>query len=757
MAWSTSRRLVSSPPRLSAALPSRRVFRRNAVALVLALTSAAVLAVVQATQAGSLYLGTGAVGTLQALDSAVHDLALRSRTPESYLNATSSPDETKRGRDPRAFITIVAIDERTIAELGAYNGGYPRSYHAQLVENLLAGSPRVIAFDIGFFEPTALDPKLVTAFAHASSQPLPTRIVLGAAGLQPRGGEPAAARGDELDYGQGLQALPELAEGADLGLTNVVPDERGAVRSMPLLARVAGVERPTLGLAATAAYLRRPDPVDARPDPATLRIAGRDIPVDRWARVNINYFGPPSQPYGASSTFRVVSFVDVMRGRLDPSLWRNGLVFVGVLGAAGLADDYWTPMSEQGRKMAGVEIHANVAATLFSAEFLREAPVALQLALIFGLAVLVALLAANLGMLGTTLAALFVLGGFVLANVWLLYSRGLQTPLTIPLLAGCVPLVGMLAYRVGTEQQRASALQTALASVIPPSVAREIARDPDRVRLGGERRTITVLFTDLKSFTAFSETVPPELLSRVITDYLDAMTGVVFRHGGTVDKFIGDAVMALWNAPLDDPEHARHACEAALEMQSALARLGDRWEAEGLPRQFMRIGVNTGPASVGNMGTSRRFAYTALGDTVNLGARLEPLNTAYGTSICISQTTLEAAGGYDRFLTRFLDLVEVKGKRQPVAVYELIGRLEDHALVERYRPILDPYRQAIALYQAREFGAAGQLFGIALSAAGDGLPDQPSCLYAARCTAYAQSPPERGWDGVHRPLRGLAA
>src|SRR5207247_5013948 len=160
-----------------------------------------------------------------------------------------------------------------------------------------------------------------------------------------------------------------------------------------------------------------------------------------------------------------------------------------------------------------------------------------------------------------------------------------------------------------------------LASVTAPSVAHEIAREPDRVRLGGERRTISVLFTDLKGFTSFSESVAPEVLSRVITEYLDAMTEVIFRHDGTVDKFVGDAVMAFWNAPLDDAAHDRKACEAALDMQAALAALGDRWVAEGLPRQYMRIGIHTGPVSVGNMGTSRRFAYTALGDTVNLAAR----------------------------------------------------------------------------------------------------------------------------------------
>jgi adenylate cyclase len=584
--------------------------------------------------------------------------------------------DSKATRDPRSFITIVAIDERTIAELGSYNGGYPRSYHAQVVDQLLVGKPRVIAFDIGFFEPTAADGELAAAFARARSQPIPTSIILATAGLRSLDAATSSplTAAHEVSYTHSLQPPPDLVENADLALTNVFPDERGTIRSMPLLMQVGGAERPTLGLAATAAYLRRPQPVDERLDPRSVHVAGRDIPVDDWTRVNINYFGGPSAPYWPNSTFKVVSFVDVLRGRIDPGVWRSGMVFVGALGAVGLADDFWTPTSQQGSKMAGVEIHANVAATLFSAEFLRAAPLGMQIALIVLLGLTITAVAANLGMLGTVISAVLVLVGYVVMNLWALYALGLDLPLAVPLLAGLAPFVGILAYRLGTEQHQARALQTALASVIPPSVAREIARDPDRVRMGGERRTITVLFTDLRAFTAFSETVLPDVLTRVITEYLDAMTHVVFRHGGTVDKFIGDAVMALWNAPLDDPEHARHACQAALEMQSALAVLSDAWEAEGLPRQTMRIGINTGSASVGNMGTSQRFAYSALGDTVNLGARLEPLNKEYGTSICMSQATLEASGGADHFATRFLGRVEVRGKREPVAVYELIGQ-----------------------------------------------------------------------------------
>jgi adenylate cyclase len=368
--------------------------------------------------------------------------------------------------------------------------------------------------------------------------------------------------------------------------------------------------------------------------------------------------------------------------------------------------------------------------------------------LIFLISVLVGLVAANLPSIVALFVTALILFGFVAGNMYLLYYHGLQFSLTTPFLAGMVPFMVGTAYRVAVEQRQARALQGALASVIPAEVAHEIARDPDRVKMGGERRVISVLFTDLKNFTGFSESVSPDLLSRVITEYLNAMVEIVFKHGGTVDKFIGDAIMAFWNAPLDVPDHAYRACAAALEMQARLAKLGDKWEAEGLPRHFMRVGINTGPVSVGNMGTSQRFSYTALGDTVNLGARLEPLNNEYGTSVCISQATFDEAGGREKFLVRFLDLVAVKGKTEPVPVYELIGKSEDAVLYEQYRPILEPYHRAMVLYQARQFDQAYTLFHRAMEATGNG-PDAPSAVYVERCEELSKAPPVSDWDGVY--------
>ncbi|HEV7663290.1 MAG TPA: adenylate/guanylate cyclase domain-containing protein, partial [Chloroflexota bacterium] len=504
---------------------SRRALRRNAITFLLVLVAAGIACMIQAHESESVYQA----GPLHAFESTAQDTVLRTRNPERY--------GTSVGRSPRQLITVVAIDERSLAELGLFRS-WPRSYYAQVVDQLLIAAPRVIVLDIGFFEPAADDGQLAAAIERARSRRPVTTIGLAAAG----GGDGVRTADGAIAFRDGLAPVPGLGA-AEVGATNVMPDDRGVVRSMPLLVDLGQTQRPTLGLLAAASYLRRPTFVDERPDPETLIMAGRRIPVDAFSTVRISYFGPPSSPGDPSSTFRTVSFVDVLRGQVDPATWRDGITFIGLLGAAGFADDYWTPVSDQGHKMSGVEIHANVAATLISTQFLREATPPTQFALIAALALVVGALAANLGVLSACVAGVVIVALYILANLVVLDQSGLQLALATPVLGAVLTFVGTIAYRVAIEQRHARALQSALASVIPPGVALSIARDPDRVRIGGERRVLTVLFTDLQGFTTFSESVEPELLSRVITEYLDAMTTVVFEHGGTVDKFVGDAVM----------------------------------------------------------------------------------------------------------------------------------------------------------------------------------------------------------------------
>jgi adenylate cyclase len=227
------------------------------------------------------------------------------------------------------------------------------------------------------------------------------------------------------------------------------------------------------------------------------------------------------------------------------------------------------------------------------------------------------------------------------------------------------------------EEGEKREIRNAFRRYVNPEIADLLASEPSRLRLGGERRPITVFFSDIKGFTTLSERLPPDTLGDMLSRYLEAMTDVVFTHGGLLDKYIGDAVMAFWGAPVAVDDHAARCCRAALDMQASLARLNDTWEGEGLPRLVVRMGISTAEAVVGNFGSSRRFSYTAVGDGVNLASRLEHINEVYGTRILLAPETRRAIGS--EFVCREIDHARVRGRTQSVTVYELMGRRADDA------------------------------------------------------------------------------
>lgn len=648
------------------------------------------------------------------------------------LKASDFLFKTRPERNEQRII-IVGIDDRTLAELSGYGRllAWPRSFHARVIRALREAGARVIALDILFDVPAPGDDELRDAIREAGS------VISPVAGLA---AGRAGAPGGPLTYDDLLHPLASLLEvSADVGHANQSPDSDGTVRRVPLEIVVRGEPVPSLSLAAVSRYLRRRDALEGQLQDSFLPFAGRRIPVDGSVRMRVNFLGPPaSQP--RSDVIPVVSYLDVLQGTFPQELVRDRIVFVGIMAAA-MADDYWVPTARRD-KMDGVEVHAHAAATILSAAFVEEMSwgATVGLVLLFSLLVGLLLLASSpiWGTIGTlVLVVLYVVAGSVLFE-----TRNLVVDFVYPIMGTAMAFASLMVYRVLFEQREQRAIRTIFAQYVPPAVVQEIVRSPEAIKLGGERRTITVLFTDLRGFTNFSESVEPEVLSAVISEYLNAMTRVVFKYDGTVDKYIGDAVMAFWNAPQSQPQHARLACLAALEMQGELARLSDQWQRRGLPRQQMRIGINTGPVSVGNMGSSLRLAYTAIGDAVNLGARLEGLNNEYGTGICISEYTRAGAG--DGLATRYLDLVAVKGKARPVAVYELLGL--DSQLSPVVEKVLERYEKGIELYKARRFDEAAEHFRAALEA---DPHDGPSAVYLGRCVEMGENPPPAEWDGVY--------
>jgi adenylate cyclase len=283
-------------------------------------------------------------------------------------------------------------------------------------------------------------------------------------------------------------------------------------------------------------------------------------------------------------------------------------------------------------------------------------------------------------------------------------------------------------------------IRKAFESYVAPAVVQEMLKHPEQLRLGGERREITVLFTDIRGFTTMSENLAPEDLVNLLHEFLNPMSNIIINLGGTIDKYMGDAIMALFGAPLFRADHPRLACRAALEMAASLEALNRTWAGEGRPPLKVGVGVNTGPVAVGNMGSDRLFDYTAIGDNVNLASRLEGLNKYYGTSILISDTTAKALG--NGFILRDIDSVRVKGKAHGVRIYELIGEGAPDPELARF---LELYHQALSLYREKRFAESLDAFAQTLEL----RPADPACQrYVTLARMHHETPPPPDWEAV---------
>jgi class 3 adenylate cyclase len=293
--------------------------------------------------------------------------------------------------------------------------------------------------------------------------------------------------------------------------------------------------------------------------------------------------------------------------------------------------------------------------------------------------------------------------------------------------------------RRAREEER-KRLEELMGLYLHPEVARMVAAQPEMLRLGGEKRECTVLFADLRGFTTAAEELVPEVLVEVLNDYLEAMTDIVFQYGGLLDKYMGDGIMALWGTPFPIPNHAEQACRAALEMVRTQADLMTSWKRRGLPTLKLGIGINSGSMLVGNLGSTRRFTYTALGDNVNLGARVEQLNKTYGTQVLITEHTYAQILGFE---ARPIDLVRVKGKQQAVQVFELLGTRE---IDDGERWFREGFSEALDAYRSRCWEEAFRRFTTLASRAPD---DGPTRLYVERCLMMLNRPASPDWDGVY--------
>ncbi len=627
---------------------------------------------------------------------------------------------------------IVGVDQRSYRELLPTYGplvGWPRTLYAQAVAKLTAAGARVVAFDLFFDAPRPEDTEVAATFKAGG------RVITPIEAQGPRRLLPAPGIAQEFDVL--VRPTPILrAAASGEGFVNVTTDHDTVVRSLPLILRAGGEDVPALALTVAARFVRRPAVLDGPPDGRAVYAAGRAIPLVDTGSMRINFLGGPSSPEHGGSV-AMLSFIDVLNGSFDAALVKDKIVLIG-LTIRGI-DEFVTPTTAETR-MWGVEVLASAVETIVQERYLETASPRVTLTLIVLLALVAALCVATMGPRPATAATLAAMFAYLLAAASC-FDAGLVLNLVFPESALVLGFAAAMVYRVAFEQAEQRMIRGVMARYLSPSVSQWALKEPERLKLGGETRTMTVLFSDLRGFTTLSHKLEPQALVALLNEYMTAMTETVFRRDGVLDKYIGDAIMAFWNAPMDQPDHARLACETALDMIARLRTLNDDWRARGLAPLDLGIGLNTGPMVVGNMGSRDRLAYTVMGDTVNVASRLEGLSKQYGTRLVIGDATREAAG--PAFVYRQLDVVAVKGRSEPLAVHEVICRTGD--LDDTTRTWLEIYQEGIACYRARRWAEAITRFERVLAL----LPDDgPSALYLRRCRACLADPPPPDWDGV---------
>jgi adenylate cyclase len=535
------------------------------------------------------------------------------------------------------------------------------------------------------------------------------------------------ARGVEIN-------LPKLTEAAaDTGYFNAIPDPDGAIRTVPLVVSYQQDLYAPLSLSILQQYLDNPPLQITLSDNGVLgiRLGKEDIPVDDHGRLRINFRGP-------AKTFPYYSFVDVVSGKVPLETFRHKIVLVGA-SAVGIYDIRVTPFSSI---YPGVEVHANVMDNILRGDFLwaptglvnPAAAVVIILALImcwvqprvrawYGLALLV-----NMIFFYTFL------------NYYLFTNYRIYLQMLYPLGSLITVYVFVAFMRFIAEEKERLRVKAAFQNYVAPDVVNIMLQHPDKLHLGGEKREMTVLFSDIRGFTTLSEQMEPEVLVGLLHSYLNPMTETVFKHRGTMDKYIGDAIMAIYGAPLVLPDHADRASETALEMIATLMQLWEGWRAKGLPELRIGIGLNSGMMTVGNMGSERLFDYTVIGDNVNLASRLEGLNKYYGTAILITEATQKLLR--NSYILREIDRVRVKGKKAPVSIFELRGHGQPQG---QEAELLQTFQAGLAAFRQGQWDSAEHFLAACQQLSPN---DGPTKLFLSRIQTLSQQPLPSDWDGT---------
>ena len=681
-------------------------------------------------------------------------------------------------------VTIVDIDERSLQAIGQWP--WPRTTLASLVDHLAARGAVAIGFDILFAEPDRLSPpRLAEAIpdpeVKSRLQALPdsdeqlaeviarARVVLGQAGASSH----SAARTRDADLpvtsvatvGEDLEThllqvprlvanLPVLeTAAAGRGLFTVEPAADGVIRRVPTLLLADGRIVPSLSIellrVATGATS-----LLAKSDEAGVRrvvVAGVEIETERDGQLWLHF--TPHDPR------RYVSAVDVLEGRVPDDRIEGKLVLVGT-SAAGLFDLRATPLE---RAMAGVEIHAQAIESILDHALLLRPNYALglEISLAIAIGVGIVVVVPMLGALPTVLLGLFTAALLAALSGYLFVSQRLLLDVVYPLVSSAVVFLLLASMNYVREEKRRAGIRSAFSQYLAPELVEQLTREPDRLKLGGETRTMSVLFSDVRGFTSIAEGFKdnPSGLTELMNRLLTPLSRAVIERRGTIDKYIGDALMAFWNAPLDDPDHTLHACEAALaisdrldELNAALALESQRGGGS-VPTMEIGIGISTGPCMVGNMGSDIRFDYSVLGDSVNLASRIQGLAANYGLRILVCPETAERCR--DRLAIIEVDDVRVRGRKDVVTVHTVLGESD---LIEQswFRAFRSAFMEMRAHYRQGEWDRAGSALETCRMHNSDPRLESLIGTYDRRITAMKGRSPLENWNGVFADARRSA-
>lgn len=711
------------------------------------------------------------------------------RWREQIRNFTFDNYNIMKPRIPSDNIVIVDIDEASLAEVGQMP--WPRTVMGKLVTNLKEMGAAVIVFDIVFAEPDRISPeaiaeKLIDLEGFEDVLPrletLPDNDTLfgfdvGKAGNVVTGFSftndetETTARQKGIFRGKNIENfIPNLrGVSANLKVINkyaagngsffVSTDTDGIIRRVPMLvahkrsdSNITSIY-PSLALETVRVLdgerggrVILGNPKYAQLDPNRFGVEG--IQVGKEGRfVPTNARGEFLVYFAKSNKEWYVPAYQVLDKSLPVEEVKDKIIFIGT-SAVGLKDIRSTPLNTF---LPGVEVHLNIVDQILQNKFLSRSIEAegLEAVVIFIVGLFIILFAPFIGAIAQAVIVFFMVGGLIYAGWFAFDAYGMLIDVAYPSMSviALFMLSTILTY-LRTEQDRKH-VRDAFGLYISTDFMKELTEDPDKLKLGGEIKDLTVMFTDIRNFTGISEGLDPEELIQLMNDFLTPMSDLVMQNRGTIDKYMGDAMMAFWNAPLDDDHHARHACRAALGMQEALEPINDRVreraEEKGREPVLLKagIGINTGPCAVGNMGSRQRFAYSTLGDSVNLASRLEGQTKQYGVEILIGEETW---AGVPEFATLELDMLKVKGKTKPVRVFALLGD-EKIGASEEFENWKKLHDQMIAAYRTREFEEAFKLADKCRLLDISNL-DVVYDMYGERATALIKNPPSDDWDGV---------